>query len=98
MENSNKDLIKNVEEAAKLTELIHVFERKHFPDNEEDFFVVHDKVATFSKKLFNKYGYGEVIKRQLFHVIANSSMLGHDHCPYFDFSGDDSIEKFINEL
>ena len=98
MENSNKDLIRNVEEAAKLTELMHMFDKKHFPRNEEDFFIIHDKVSVFAKKLFNKYGYDEVKKRQLFHVIANSSMSGHSSAPYFDFDGDDSIEKFINEL
>ena len=94
-----KDLIQSVEEAARLTHLMHLFQEKYETGiNQENFFEIHDKVTAFAKKLFDKYSYDEVIKRQLFHVIAHSGIAHPNHSPYFDFEGDDSIEKFINQL
>jgi len=74
--------------------------KKYLPSlaNEENFLEVHQQVVDFYEKLIKKYGYKEVIKRQLFHILAGSSGIDHSICPEFDFEGEDSIEKFIREL
>jgi hypothetical protein len=96
-----KDLKQSVEESTKFGELWRIFEDKYLPSLEitgEEYLICHNKVLDFSKKIIDKYGYAEVIKRQLFHIIAGSGGMDHSKCPYFDFEGEDSIEKFINEL
>lgn len=101
MESIKKDLVQNVTEAARLSHLSHVFDEKFMNSlsgDAESYLEVNKKVTDFSKKLFDKYGYNEVVKRQLFHVIAHSNLLTHAECPYFDFEGENSIEKFIEEL
>lgn len=57
----------------------------------------HEKIAIFGNSLRGKYGKDEVRKCVMFHVLIGSS--GYDDIvKFFDFPGDDSIEKFIESL
>ena len=55
----------------------------------------YEKISKFCADLATKYGKEEVAKRRLFRLLARDNVLNSDDCPYYDFAGDDSIEKFI---
>lgn len=90
-------LIKSINESLRLTELEHLFREKMNPLHyaQEAFLERHELIVKFCESLFKKYGYENVIKYQLFHVLAGSSGLSGEEAPLFDFEGDDSIENFI---
>lgn len=54
----------------------------------------YNKCADFSRKIRQKYPDAETY--QLFHLLAGSTF-DKDDAPNFDFPGEDSIEKFIEE-
>lgn len=57
-------------------------------------------ITKFTHRLKAGYpnlGYSDFIKYRLWHVLGNSTVNSND-CPYFDFSGEYSIQKFIEGL
>jgi hypothetical protein len=96
-----KDLRNQVEESARFTDLLHIFSDKQNASlalGPQDASVFQNKIRIFVESLNKKYGEDEVMKRQLFHVIVNSGGMDYRTCPEFDFTGEDSIERFIHEL
>lgn len=106
-----KDLLLSISEMSKFTELNYLFNEKSLPKDFESpeagklFLEIHQRIYQFCDKLIKKYGYSEVIKRKLFHLIAGSTGLSEKECPYLDFEEKDEkgetkhlIEEFIKEL
>ena len=56
----------------------------------------HEKIVSFAQGLKEKYG-KEVDKYALFHALTLSDFSEGD-CESLDFSGEDSVEKFIESL
>ncbi len=92
---------KNEDEVAKAAELKKIFLEKFLAQLYSDtggVDVTQDKLSSFCERLIAKYTREEVEKRLLFHVIVASGGVTEEVSPYFDFEGEDSIEKFIREF
>jgi hypothetical protein len=55
-----------------------------------------DRIAEFSEKLRKKHGSQKLEQCRLYHLIAQSTQ--KEPAEFFDFEGDDSIERFIDAL
>jgi hypothetical protein len=58
--------------------------------------LIMDKISNFVSKLRKKYGI-DLCDYAAYHVISFSTM-DHSEIKYVDFPGEDSVEKFIDEL
>ena len=97
MENE-REMGENTREILMISELTGILSEKISSSDVSKNLANHQLVVDFSDRLMAKYGRDEVLKRKLFHVLASSGDITHEKSPYFDFDGDDSIEKFIREL
>lgn len=58
-----------------------------------DKFNKHNQIAEFGQHLRHKYS--DPTEYTLFHILVSSTPVGTQ--PFFDFPGEDSVEKFIKE-
>lgn len=64
----------------------------------EDILKNHKKITRFCKRLISKYGRDECLKVLAFHIAIGSTIPPEIKINYFDFTGKDSILRFINDL
>lgn len=64
-------------------------------DKDEDIANIFQKTSNFARELQKKYP--DFRNYRLYHLLILSSV-GEGDCDKFDFPGDDSVEKFIDEL
>ncbi|NQU83255.1 MAG: hypothetical protein HQ536_00940 [Parcubacteria group bacterium] len=57
-----------------------------------------NKCMAFAKYLIEKHGEEKARNHRLLHLLMGSTPPRETPCTEYDFPGDDSIEKFINEL
>lgn len=87
---------REVEEQVVFDLLVNMIGRK-YEEASKGGIKAYEKIADFSAFLSKKYGKEEALKRRLFHVLVRTGKANAPY-PYFDFEGDDSIEKFILSL
>ncbi len=57
----------------------------------------YDKIVKFCKNLEKKYGKLECLKYLTYHLVIGSTPK-KEQTQFFDFEGEDSIEKFLDKL
>ena len=64
---------------------------------EKNRWVMSDRVAAFVNDLRKEYGRDKVVNYILYHILVGSTYDEKD-CEFFDFPGENSIEKFVEDL
>jgi len=104
MERKVQEISNGVNEELKIPESQRIAEKIKAEDlkrkldiiKQKDRLVIHNKIFAFVDDLRKKFkGEDKVLRNySLFHILVGSTY-EEDDCEFFDFSGNDSVEKFI---